>query len=361
MDEKKPPEKKLLIDRLQVSNVHMGFNPPNPEKVFEQEERVAALKEELGISKPLLYAPDFNVEVLLRAKELLYADWENSVSLWKGRLFDQMTDHRKRAITAAAVTLIGDRLCRTGAKLRRNGDFAGAELVYRTLNQYCSEMQEICIARIRLAEMIRKKEIPAENPAAELAQLLRIPIEQGNGEAIMTLVLFLAGRNWSEVSQKQWLEDIRACIEIIEPECIQDVAMYWEACARLGDPEGDLVHLLLLMFEKLDESPLGSREELLDTVKEKLPEIGRRFLTFVVENEAGQPVECEVLFTLESVDAEAVYLVYTDNTEDEEGNTKVYANIFDGRNLLPVETESEWQMIEAHLEQLRAEFGAGED
>lgn len=49
-------------------------------------------------------------------------------------------------------------------------------------------------------------------------------------------------------------------------------------------------------------------------------------------------------------------MVYTDNTTDEEGNTKVYASIFDPEQdnpeLLPIETEEEWQLINSILESL---------
>ena len=359
MDEKNLPEKGLLIDRLQISDVHMECKPPNPEREAELEAKAAALQAELKINTSLPYAPDFTLDVLLRAKELLHADWETSVELWKGRLFEQMTDLRDRAITATAVTLITDQLCQAGANLRRNGVFSGAELIYRTLNQYCGDNQGICTARMRLAEMIRKKEIPSENPTADLSQLLRFPIQQGHSEAVMTLALFLAARPRSEVSLEQWLEDLQACMGVLEGDAVQDATMCWEAYAALGDPEGYLVHLLLLLFHKIDKSPLGSHEELLDHIQESLPEIAQRFTMFVIENAEGQSVECEILFTFESDKTDDVYLVYTDHTVDEEGSTKVYASIFDGQNLLPVETEAEWQIIEVHLEKLKEKYSAG--
>ena len=51
--------------------------------------------------------------------------------------------------------------------------------------------------------------------------------------------------------------------------------------------------------------------------------------TFTVLNDEGKEVECEVLFTFESEETHKNYLVYTDNTTDENGNIKVYASIFD--------------------------------
>ena len=77
--------------------------------------------------------------------------------------------------------------------------------------------------------------------------------------------------------------------------------------------------------------------------------------TFTVLNDEGKEIECEVLFTFESEVTHKNYLVYTDNTVDENGNIKVYASIFDPTkdtsDLLPIETEREWKIIETILEE----------
>ena len=82
-------------------------------------------------------------------------------------------------------------------------------------------------------------------------------------------------------------------------------------------------------------------------------------MTFKVINDEGKEVECEVLFTFESDETKKNYIVYTDNTLDEEGNTKVYASIYnpdqDETKLLPIETDKEWQIIETILEELQNE------
>ena len=44
-------------------------------------------------------------------------------------------------------------------------------------------------------------------------------------------------------------------------------------------------------------------------------------MTFKVINDEGKEIECEVLFTFESDETKKNYIVYTDNTLDEEGNT----------------------------------------
>ena len=82
-------------------------------------------------------------------------------------------------------------------------------------------------------------------------------------------------------------------------------------------------------------------------------------MTFTVTDDTGKEVECEVLFTFESDETKKNYMVYTDNTTDEQGNTKVYASIYEPNQestvLQPIETEKEWKIIETILSELQAE------
>ena len=82
-------------------------------------------------------------------------------------------------------------------------------------------------------------------------------------------------------------------------------------------------------------------------------------MTFKVINDEGKEIECEALFTFESDETKKNYIVYTDNTTDEEGNTKVYASIYtpdqEESKLLPIETDKEWKIIETILEELQNE------
>jgi len=77
---------------------------------------------------------------------------------------------------------------------------------------------------------------------------------------------------------------------------------------------------------------------------------------FNVKDENGNNVECEVLFTFESPETKKNYIVYTDNQKDETGAVKVYANIYDktgvNKELKPLETEEEWNTVEAILAKL---------
>lgn len=80
---------------------------------------------------------------------------------------------------------------------------------------------------------------------------------------------------------------------------------------------------------------------------------------FTIVNDNGEEVKCEVLFTYEDEKTKKNYMAYTDNTVDEQGNTKVYASIFNPEEenpvLLPIETEEEWKLIEGILSSLSSE------
>ena len=81
--------------------------------------------------------------------------------------------------------------------------------------------------------------------------------------------------------------------------------------------------------------------------------------TFTIVNDNGEEIKCEILFTYEDEKTKKNYMAYTDNTLDEEGNTKVYASIFNPEEenpvLLPIETDEEWKLIEGILTSLSSE------
>ncbi|MDD4027731.1 MAG: DUF1292 domain-containing protein [Bacilli bacterium] len=81
--------------------------------------------------------------------------------------------------------------------------------------------------------------------------------------------------------------------------------------------------------------------------------------TFTVKDENGKDVECDVLFTFDSEETKKSYIVYTDNTTDENGNVKVFASIYDPKIenpvLEPITDEKEWKIIETIIETLQEE------
>ena len=83
--------------------------------------------------------------------------------------------------------------------------------------------------------------------------------------------------------------------------------------------------------------------------------------SFTVINDEGKEIKCDVLFTFDSDETKKSYIVYTDNTKDKDGNIQVYASIFnpeseDSTELLPIETEKEWKVIETILESLQEQI-----
>ena len=81
--------------------------------------------------------------------------------------------------------------------------------------------------------------------------------------------------------------------------------------------------------------------------------------TFKVIDKDGNEIDFEVLFTFESDETKKNYMVYTDNSKDDNGNTRVYASVFkpdaEPLELLPVETEREWKIIETILSSIEEE------
>ena len=81
--------------------------------------------------------------------------------------------------------------------------------------------------------------------------------------------------------------------------------------------------------------------------------------SFSMIDENGKEVVYDVLFTFESDETNKNYIVYTDNTRDENGNIEVYASIYDPENpnskLEAITTDKEWKVIETILETLQEE------
>lgn len=70
----------------------------------------------------------------------------------------------------------------------------------------------------------------------------------------------------------------------------------------------------------------------------------------VIKNDKGEELVCDVLFTFDSDETNKSYIAYTDNSKDENGNTKVYASTYDKEgedlSLKPLTTEKEWKIID---------------
>lgn len=82
-------------------------------------------------------------------------------------------------------------------------------------------------------------------------------------------------------------------------------------------------------------------------------------MTFKATNTEGKEVEYEVLFTFDSDETNKSYMVYTDDSKDENGNIRVFASTYvtSGENteLFPIESDKEWKIIDTILKELQEE------
>ena len=62
-------------------------------------------------------------------------------------------------------------------------------------------------------------------------------------------------------------------------------------------------------------------------------------LKFKAVDAEGRQIDCETLFMFESPETKKNYIVYTDNSIDEEGNVRVYASIYNPADLRVSEGE----------------------
>ncbi len=82
--------------------------------------------------------------------------------------------------------------------------------------------------------------------------------------------------------------------------------------------------------------------------------------TIKLTNEKGEEVVCDILFTFDSEETKKSYIVYTDNTKDEQGKVRVYASIYNPDDpktkLEDIKTDKEWKVIDTILQTLQEEI-----
>ena len=80
----------------------------------------------------------------------------------------------------------------------------------------------------------------------------------------------------------------------------------------------------------------------------------KKILKIIDEN--GKEIEYEILIAFYWTKTNKNYIVYTDNTKDENGSLNVYAAIYypqDSSKLDPIETDEEWDQIDSRLKKLQ--------
>lgn len=74
---------------------------------------------------------------------------------------------------------------------------------------------------------------------------------------------------------------------------------------------------------------------------------------FEVENENGETVKLDVLFSFESIEDNNTYVVYTANKRDKEGNIEIYASYINeedfGPRLMSIEDDDMFETINSML------------
>lgn len=90
-------------------------------------------------------------------------------------------------------------------------------------------------------------------------------------------------------------------------------------------------------------------------------------LNFIAYNEQGERVEYDVVLTFEVVTSGNSIVVYTDGSQDEAGNLKTYASVYDPKEVAiaesgeiarlklgPVEEASDWALLNEILCEISA-------
>ena len=82
--------------------------------------------------------------------------------------------------------------------------------------------------------------------------------------------------------------------------------------------------------------------------------------TIKVTNDKGESIVCDILFTFDNEETGKSYIVYTDNTKDENGKVRVYASIYNPNDpktkLEDIKTDKEWKVIDTILQTLQEEI-----
>lgn len=82
--------------------------------------------------------------------------------------------------------------------------------------------------------------------------------------------------------------------------------------------------------------------------------------SFTLIDDSGNERKFDVLFTFSSEETGHDYIVYTDNTKDENGNVEVYASIYhpeeEHSRLEAITTDKEWKIIDTILKTIEEEL-----
>ncbi len=79
--------------------------------------------------------------------------------------------------------------------------------------------------------------------------------------------------------------------------------------------------------------------------------------TITITNDKGEKVVLDILVSFDSEETGKSYVIYTDNSKDENGNTRVYASTYNPNDakmeLGDIETEEEWKIVETVIQTIQ--------
>lgn len=229
-------------------------------------------------------------------------------------------------------------------------NYLGAEYAWRML-----ALADIEDGKLKMAALIRRGEYFRRGKYSyhEAEELLREGTEQNSPfflvNAALLQVMCIGG-------EKGW-ESARRLIERLDRADIGIVSRYWQERAAAGDPEGDIVHFMLVRWRRLKYSPVDRWEELCQTVHAVVPCLPKHLLVGKAYVERSS-ITCgrkkyEILFTL--AEGGKHYIAYTDGSVDEDGadivNCRIYypkqgCSVRDDMRLHRIRTDEEWDLME---------------
>lgn len=84
-----------------------------------------------------------------------------------------------------------------------------------------------------------------------------------------------------------------------------------------------------------------------------------KILTFAIKDEKGNDITCEEVYRFKNEETKKTYLVYTDNSLDEDGFLKLYAGIYnpdsEDKKIIPITDDKEWAFVSETVEALERE------
>ena len=267
------------------------------------------------------------------------------------RMFEQYPKEMAQVTRRAEAELN-----RFGIQSYLAGNWLGAEYAWRMMALAGSGD-----GKLKLSALIRRGEYHCRG---KYGDAYAMELLQGGVEREMPVFLVNAALLQVQyVGGEEGWENARRLMEKLDHADVGVVSRFWQQRAQAGDPEGEVVHFMLVRWRKLKYSPVARWKELCETVHAVVPRVPRHLL--VGRSYTGKPSvsirgkERDVLFELHEKGRH--YVLYTDGTTDENGAAVVGCRRYvpargcgvalrDNVRLRRIRTEEEWDLLEYWLD-----------